>query len=616
VTPSQDLEYQSLRTGPYVDGIQFKVIDDSDQMLLELQSGTIEMHSGFLSEAQVQSLVSADPNITADSVMQNGYGVFTINCRDYPLNISALRRAFALAFDKDRVKNDVFNGSTAVHDSLIPIPNEFCIEDDLPYHYYDANFQEGNAILDAAGFEVDGGTGWRKAPNGQPFNITVEYDPVYRSWSADIANVAVDALQSLFIDAQSLSGNVGEFLTRLGNQGDYDMVLMEFNFQGDPALIVADDFHSDNAGIPFGNDCNFINTSFDFYSDQIQQGATHEEIFAAASAMQLILHEQVPQLACYTKVRNQAYRTDLFTEHTTDLVNGVSNSWTLRQIRSIGGSPGGVVSVGISEDPDSFNMFVTERYSRVSYLMMDLLNPSLYDRNPTLKPIGDLATNLTVQRNVDNPDVPSGHTRYIIDIIENATWSDGTPLTANDVNFTFQLVINHQVPIYGGEYLPMFDTLSLVATDVPSPYRIVMDFDTESYFDFSRFAFGYIIPEHIFRNETTTLSTWNPVFDPEAPLVTCGPFLMDDFEVNQYYSLVRNPEFYYALNRTGTIPTGPTTPRPWVLLTYVAIGVSLASILVIITVVFLTRRHKKSDHTVDYPPQEPVFDERIEVEKT
>ncbi len=596
IITSQESGDQSLRIGPYIDGVTFSVIEDINQMILDLQSGSIDMHSGFLSEARVQSFTSSDSDILANSVSQNGYGLITINCRDYPLNISALRRAFALAFDKVSVNNDIFNGSISVHDSVLATPSEFCIEDDLPYHYYDNRSLEGNALLEFAGFDIDEGTGWRKAPNDEYFNITIEYDPVYQSMSGEIAEAAVAALQSLSIDAYAVSGDFNDILYRLDTHDLYDMVIEEYNFASDNVQFLEWSFHSDYAEASILNPSNFRNDSFDFYSDQLQHGATHEEIMAAASQMQLILHEQVPQLVCYEKVNNQAYRTDLFTDHINDLVAGVSGSWTLRQMYPIEDYSGGIVSIGLPEAPISFSMFQTSSLS--AHMILDLLYPSLYDRNPKQQPIGDLTKNMTVQRNSDNPDVPAGHTRYTINILENATWSDGVPLTAHDVNFTLHYVMEVFRTNYGGS------PKSLVGTDVPSPYQVVMEFDTESYWDFSYFAYCLIIPEHIFSNETISFETWDPIFTPTDPHVTCGPFLLDDFEVDEYYSLVYDPEFYYALNRTGAI-----TPEPWSLLTYVTIGVSIASACVIISAIILTQHHRNTEHEEAPPSQESNPDE-------
>lgn len=587
---SQETMGHSLRVGPYVDGVLLNLIDNPDMMALNLQAGDIIMHSGFLTETRFQSLISSDPGITGNQVARNGYGHIIMNCRDYPLNMSVLRRAFALAMDKNRVRDEVFDGFSVVHDSLLPTPSEFCIEDSLPYHYYDADPLAGNALLDAAGFDLDAVTGWRSAPNGDAFNITIEYDPALFSESAEVASVAVDALHSLFIDAQSISSESNEMLARLDVHGDYDMVLMEWNYRHYDAAFTLDyGFRSDYADLPYANPSNFRNASFDFYCDLLQHAVTHEEALEAATGMQLILHEQVPHLVCYERVDNQVYRTDSYTGFINDLMSGVVNPWTMRHLRPIEGSLGGVATVGTLEAPDSFNIFVAE--SESSHFMLELLYPSLYDRNPTRGPTGDLATNLTVQRNSDNPDVPSGHTRYIIDIVENATWSDGLPLTAYDINFTLHYLLTTNGYSSSGGPPPS----SLMSTDVPSPYRIVMEFDTESYADFSYYAFGLIIPEHIFSNDSIMWHTWNPVFDSDAPFVTCGPFLFDDFVANRYFSLARNPDFYYSLNSTGTTTTEPTTQGPPGILTQMALGISIISVAVIVTSLVRILRHRRRE---------------------
>ena len=90
-----------LNTGPYVDQIVYKVIAYQDQRIIALQAGEIVMHNSFF-DPQYLPQLSADPDIDIFSAMRNGYGHITINCRDYPLNISGLRRAFAFAFDKTR----------------------------------------------------------------------------------------------------------------------------------------------------------------------------------------------------------------------------------------------------------------------------------------------------------------------------------------------------------------------------------------------------------------------------------------------------------------------------------------------------------------------------------
>ena len=115
-----------LNTGPYVDEIVYKVIANQDQRILALQAGVIELDNSFFDPVYLSQLDS-DPDIDIFSALRNGYGHLTINCRDYPLNISALRRAFAFAFDKTEVTVEILDGFSQEHDSIVPYPNGWCI---------------------------------------------------------------------------------------------------------------------------------------------------------------------------------------------------------------------------------------------------------------------------------------------------------------------------------------------------------------------------------------------------------------------------------------------------------------------------------------------------------
>jgi len=165
----------------------------------------------------------------------------------------------------------------------------------------------------------------------------------------------------------------------------------------------------------------------------------------------------------------------------------------------------------------------------------------------------------------DNPAVPEGHTRFTIDIIQNATWSDGIPLTADDIAFTY--VYQHESAAFGNP--AGTDLEELVATYAPNQYRVILEFNTESYWHFSNFAFDYIIPIHIFNNSGGIgyegWNTWNPVLNETHPYVTCGPFIFSNYEEGEYYTLEPNPLFHYApvidntVTNTTTATTYPTT---------------------------------------------------------
>ena len=192
-------------------------------------------------------------------------------------------------------------------------------------------------------------------------------------------------------------------------------------------------------------------------------------------------------------------------------------------------------------------------------MILSELWPSLYKYSPDATPWPDLAQSMLTETHASNPSVPEGHTRFTIDILENATWSDGVPLTAQDIAFTFMYLM--ESALYGN---PAASQLGdLFSAYAPTTYRVVFEFETESYWNFGKFAFQHIIPEHIFNNVTgigyAGWEDWNPVFDPTDPNVNCGPFILTDFQAGEFYELAWNPLFHYAPDRTTITTTTSIT---------------------------------------------------------
>jgi len=558
-----------LNTGPYVDRVAYIVIPGQDERILLIQAGDIEMDLGFFDPVHYNTL-DADPDISIFSAIRNGYGHITINTRDAPLNETVLRRAFAYAYDKTRVTAEVMDGWSQEHDSVVPYSNGWCIEDELPWHYYTNQSTYGNQLLNASGLFPYGPDGWRTY-KGQPiYPIEIEYfADAECCFGRPLATIGVDALLSIDIPAAIKPAQTMELTSRLNQHGAYDMaVLGAYNFYGDDITQLADRYYSVNADREGLNPSNFRNETFDSCLPQFWNGTTYDEVYNASRWMQRILHEQVPLLVVYENTYNQAYRTDKFTGQVPDFGQYISGPWTLRHVHLIEGSSltdfatGGTFLMSIQHDPESFNIYVAD--SAYAHAILDEMIPSLYVRDPEGRPWPYIAKNLITETHADNPKVPVGHTRFTIDIIQNATWSDGVPLTANDVAFTFTYLFESRLA--GNQVGPSLRDLE--AAYAPTRYRAVFEFSSESYWHFNHFAFQYIIPEHIFNNVTGIgfdgWDDWNPVFDLQDPLVTAGPFILTDFERGGFYELKYNPDFAYRVTRhqDGFLPPPPPPPLP------------------------------------------------------
>ncbi|MCJ7817590.1 MAG: ABC transporter substrate-binding protein, partial [Candidatus Thorarchaeota archaeon] len=230
-----------------------------------------------------------------------------------------------------------------------------------------------------------------------------------------------------------------------------------------------------------------------------------------------------------------------------------------------------------------------------------------YKHGPDLNPWPDLAEHMWTETHSDNPAVPDGHTRFTIDIIQNATWSDGVPLTAQDV--AFSITYAFESAIYGNPATN--DIGDLIAAYATTNFRVIIEFSSETYWHFSNFAYDYIIPEHIF-NDATGIgydgwNTWNPVFDPAETNVNCGPFIFTDYDDGEYYKIERNPLFHYAadidnpieptsntISRSGTTTgqTNLTTPQElnWSTVAIYTIGTSSGAIIIFCIVIIMRER--------------------------
>jgi ABC-type transport system substrate-binding protein len=582
----------NLNVGPFVSNVAFNVMPNQDNRVLALLAGDIEFDYSFLDPVHLDTFES-DPDISVFRATRNGYGHLTINCAKYPLNISGFRRAFAYAYNKTRFLDGVFGGITVAHDSVVPLPNGWCIEDDLEWHYYDARPDIGNTILDRLNFTIDPESGYRLAPDCTPFSITIEYIPGGIP-AREARTLAAEAFDSLHVNATTMAADYNDLFARLGAHEDYDIVFYESTFQDFDVDWLAYEYWSEYADVPNQNPSNFRNETYDSWRNQLLYATTYEEVYEAASAMQQILHENVPRLVVFEQSYACAYRDDVYAGHILNPSTGVSNLWTLRKVHRVDGVSGGTVHVGLREEPDSFNIFVGT--SAFSGIITENLWPSLLALGPENAPIPYLAEDLVIETHALNSSVPEGHIRFSMGIVQNATWSDGTPLTADDVAFTFTYYLESS--LYGN---PAAVSLGdLVGAIAPSPYRVVIEYGTETYWHLNDFAYTKIIPKHIF-NDVDGIGyagweDWNPVFDSSEPHVTCGPFSLSGYIAGESYVLSANPYFsYFPGSDQTTSSDGSSGPGDGLLMTRMAIGMvsGVCVVFIVYTSAMVTQRRRR-----------------------
>jgi peptide/nickel transport system substrate-binding protein len=186
-----------------------------------------------------------------------------------------------------------------------------------------------------------------------------------------------------------------------------------------------------------------------------------------------------------------------------------------------GGQTTGTLRVGWSSEPDTLNPLTS--YSTEANEVLQLVYDKLNDYDADLKIVPSLAESTT-------PSADGKQVTYALR--QGVTWHDGTPFTADDVAFTFDLI--------GGEGLSQYAQWLTDMTDVKAtdPGTVVVTFKKPQAFD-PGLAIP-IIPKHIWDGKS---SGEIQKFANESPVGT-GPFTFGEWKRGQTISVNRNPDFW------------------------------------------------------------------------
>ncbi|MEM2767631.1 MAG: ABC transporter substrate-binding protein [Candidatus Bathyarchaeia archaeon] len=137
-------------------------------------------------------------------------------------------------------------------------------------------------------------------------------------------------------------------------------------------------------------------------------------------------------------------------------------------------------------------------------------------------------------------EILDGGKRYVFHIDKRAKWSDGTPLTAMDVEYTWNLTMTYSFPaaLKGILQAVMAVDNYTVEFITSVPY---VNWDTS-------FGASTIIPKHIFSKLEDPL-TYEFINDPSKH-VTSGPFIYDSYMAGQWFLFRRRPDYW----KTGSMP--------------------------------------------------------------
>ncbi len=209
------------------------------------------------------------------------------------------------------------------------------------------------------------------------------------------------------------------------------------------------------------------------------------------------------------------------------------------------GIPGGRFVMAYFGDPKTFNPITASEVSSV-WVTRRINGSLLIIDTPTEEPRPGLAESWSVE-----PD----NKTWTFHLRKGLRWSDGQPLTADDVVFTWNDVIYNPDIINVTRDQFQMDKQNFTITKVDDlTVRVVTPKVYAPFLEF--FGDVAVMPKHILAEAVKNKSfaaAYGINTKPED-IVGCGPFRLKDYKQGQYIRLERNPDFWEVDSKGQRLP--------------------------------------------------------------
>lgn len=208
-----------------------------------------------------------------------------------------------------------------------------------------------------------------------------------------------------------------------------------------------------------------------------------------------------------------------------------------------------------SSDEKIVNIGITDSLGGINPLTIDQTWVNKYAIGLEFLPLVDLDENLNFQPMLADCVTTEDNINFIVHIDESAVWSDGTPVTAEDVEFTFRrlaspVIANATLMLYafegvsdegfveeGAESVEGVQILDEKTVQFTTKYPIAL-----TTFENTYAFYIHTLPKHVLEGyseaELSTLDWFN------HPDVISGPYSVTDYDVDHYISYTANENYW------------------------------------------------------------------------
>ncbi len=225
---------------PYLDEVEFKIVNSPDTALLDLQGGSIDIYP-YLTDSQATELEGSFQVMAAPS---NAVQALFLNNTDETLKDAKVRQAICYALDKDSVNEFVFGGDAAlISSAMLPTLKDY-YEDLNGVYGNAANIETAKQLLAEAGY-----------PDGIDLEIQV---PSNYEVHMQTAEVVAEQLKAANINAVIVPVEWGTWLEEVYNGRKFQATISAITCDQTPGYLL-NRFQTESSK----NFINYSNTAYD-----------------------------------------------------------------------------------------------------------------------------------------------------------------------------------------------------------------------------------------------------------------------------------------------------------------------------------------------------------------
>lgn len=259
--------------------------------------------------------------------------------------------------------------------------------------------------------------------------------------------------------------------------------------------------------------------------------------------LKLFIRQDIPTADVY---KHDVIKDDGIVNYPKNPVNIVLMGKDYLQSQAPVGKYGGeLISSSIGEGPKTFNPFASK--DATSSSMAGLMFDGLFTTEPK--------DGRVIPKLAKSYEIKDGKT-YIVKLRHGAIWSDGYPITADDVVFTWNDII------LAGLGNPSIRDMVMIDGKLPKVYKVddytVKFVISKPFSPFLRILSTQIAPKHIF---APVVKQGQKVFDSfystntkPSDFVVSGPYKLKEYKAAQRVVFERNPDYYMINKENKKLP--------------------------------------------------------------